>query len=45
MKKILRRLYKFTLMPHLERDRYFEEVVDDAMIYCDKLAKEITNKP
>lgn len=40
MNKLLKILYRFTFMPYLERDKYFEIIIDEAMEYCDKIANK-----
>lgn len=42
MMKIITFLYRITLMPYVERDRYFEELVDD--VYRHDIPR-LTKKP
>ena len=37
-------LYRIFLFPFLERDRYYEELVDETEIECENIAMDIINK-
>lgn len=41
MKTIINVLYRIFLMPYLERDRYFDELCDEALKECDAIALKI----
>jgi hypothetical protein len=41
MKTLIKRLYSVFLMPYLERDRYFEELVNETEIECSFIARKI----
>ncbi len=41
LSQIGKSLYRLFLMPYLERDKYFEEIVDEAMSECERIAASI----